>query len=116
MIAHVRLCGICSIPVVIVGCRIGIGRTIHLVKRTITSIVEVRELELWLMQQVVLNHHILQSVVFSGRFKLIFSIIQRIVGNEMMLHVIDCHGHCFLEQTILFELVGIHQRADQPAV
>ena len=33
-----------------------------------------------------------------------------------MLHVIDCDCHSLLQQPILFELIGVYQRADQTSI
>ncbi len=47
---------------------------------------------------------------------MVFGIVERIIRDQMMLHIVDGDCHGLFEQTVLFKLVGIHQGANQTSV
>ncbi len=102
--------------VTIVISSVGICGTVHLLKGAIAGIIKVGKFKFGLVYQGIIQGNILQSIILSGCFEPVFCVFKRIVGNEMVLYTVDGHGHCLLEQAILFELIRVHQRANKSTI
>ena len=69
----------------------------HALERPVPRIIEIWKFELWLFDQGVADGQILQAGIFTGRLQVEFSIFERIVRDEMVLHVSNSYSHSFLE-------------------
>ena len=82
----------------------------------VSSIVEIGEFKLGLVQQGLPYRKILETRVIPRCPETVLRIHQRVVGNQVMLYVMNGDGHRFLEQPVVLEFVRVHQRADKAAV
>ena len=110
-VSHLMMLPVGTVAIVVVS-SIGMCSAIHLLKGAIAGVVKIRKFEFRLMYQGVIQGDVFQAVILSRGLELVLRVFERVIGNEMMLHVIHGHGHCFLEQTILFEFIRVDQRAD----
>ena len=86
----------CVVPIWRVVLRIGILRPFHLLIASVSSIVEVGEFKLGLVQQGLPYRNILETRVIPGGPEVVLRIPQRVVGNQVMLYVMNGDGHRLL--------------------
>ncbi len=111
---RVHPCVVSTIRLVVL--RVGILRPFHLLVASISSVVKVGKLKLGLVQQRFPDWEILESRVIPGCPKVVLRILQRVIGNQVVLYIVDSDSHRLFEQPILLELVRVYKRADEPAV
>ncbi len=91
-------------------------RSVHLVKTAVSGVIDVGKFEFGLMEELFPQLNIPEAWVFPWGPQIVLGILQRIIGHQMMLDIVDHHRHRLFQQSVLLELVRVDQRTQQPSI